>query len=1208
MGSRFLDSSESGGSSDLSSLSNGSFEINASSLTAQNLIPNKAMKTDSSRKIVSADLEIGDITDLQTSLDTKTQLDFTETTNVIATPAADTLRLYSKNDKFYYKNDAGVEINILTGEKSGSRWNFSTSTASGAASGTFRFNNNTPSSATQLYININDSNDIDETPILSSLNTGDQIYFKTETNGKLYTIGGPGVSNGVYFSFLITLDTQNNTANYTDGESVGITIIPQANSLQVAYDISNVPQFAIDPSKPLTLKNTGTSTCLDVKNQANDSILTVVGDTVLIQGSNVAIDIATNLASIGTLNSEMTATEAATALNSTNISTNLSSIGTLNSEMTATEAATLANTNSIATNLSSIGTLNSEMTATEAATALNATNIATNLASIGTLNSEMTATEVATALNATNIATNLSNISLNDTEIIDLKTKTNNISLTSTVINTVFNGNLSTSKVVAPIVEHGTQVTVQAPDVRIIAQTNNINLLCNKATLAQGTITDDNQILTKSYTNGKLVENKATDNFIISNETTSGQSLTGSNNYLFGVGTGASLVANNNNILIGKNSGNFLTSSSNVGIGHNSMLNLTGGNNTALGTACLKGVVNGSVSQPPDGNTAIGQTSMSVIDTGASDNTAIGKQAGNTISTGSRNTFLGAYSDISSGILTDTICLGQGAVATASRQMMVGSTSSSQAIEQIIPAIDAVKTDLGSSTKQFKDIYLANQIILNNNGLNLQSNNISSTGGINITSLGTGTSQLNSNVAVGLQAPDISFSGKTVSDQTIAEIVDNDQLTTREFVTTAVAGGLPQPTVITGILTKSVDLNYINLATSIENVLQTPVTFTQSGNIDEDIQNGVVSIEILESRIYEITFIGEFSTGQINNPTAGVTYIINRKRGSTNTSLGTKNYALVSTPVNFTYSGPLIVGDKITISVFAGSGVGLFSCAAAELTVQTVSLVTLSTRINTNQSSQLLLAPLANPVFTTPVTLQNSNGTELNLIRNASDNKVTINENGLTIYKNPLSAVGYRFRMVTANHLAFETSNTERMRITEDGFIGVGTDSPANMLHLRDTNGLAEIQLERASDNKLVLGSNSLSITKSGSSSFAIGTNTANSLNFKTSNTNRIIIGADGSVDIPVSTNTPLQYIENSASDPSPVSGSSILYAKDVSNSSEMFCLDASGNSTRLSSHNSADEWEYLSTNSDGILTRINMISVIQCLEQLTGKTFIHHT
>ena len=84
--------------------------------------------------------------------------------------------------------------------------------------------------------------------------------------------------------------------------------------------------------------------------------------------------------------------------------------------------------------------------------------------------------------------------------------------------------------------------------------------------------------------------------------------------------------------------------------------------------------------------------------------------------------------------------------------------------------------------------------------------------------------------------------------------------------------------------------------------------------------------------------------------------------------------------------------------------------------------------------------------------------------------------------------------------------------------------------------------------------------------------------------------------------------LANQASDPSGVTDSSHIYAKDDAGSSEVYVRDEAGNVTKISPHNEAGEWEYYSRNSKtGKTVRINMEKLVAEVEKLSGKTFIEN-
>lgn len=77
-------------------------------------------------------------------------------------------------------------------------------------------------------------------------------------------------------------------------------------------------------------------------------------------------------------------------------------------------------------------------------------------------------------------------------------------------------------------------------------------------------------------------------------------------------------------------------------------------------------------------------------------------------------------------------------------------------------------------------------------------------------------------------------------------------------------------------------------------------------------------------------------------------------------------------------------------------------------------------------------------------------------------------------------------------------------------------------------------------------------------------------------------------------------------SDPTTVTNTAHIYAKDEAASAEVFVRDEAGNVTKISPHNALGEWEYYSRNTKtGKTVRVNMEEMIRDLEQLTGKKYI---
>ena len=122
------------------------------------------------------------------------------------------------------------------------------------------------------------------------------------------------------------------------------------------------------------------------------------------------------------------------------------------------------------------------------------------------------------------------------------------------------------------------------------------------------------------------------------------------------------------------------------------------------------------------------------------------------------------------------------------------------------------------------------------------------------------------------------------------------------------------------------------------------------------------------------------------------------------------------------------------------------------------------------------------------------------------------------------------------------TSPAERMRVTHDGKVGIGTTSPSLTL---DVEGDARI------DNHLALS-------------------------------------CDGT------------------SDPSLFVNHAHIYSKLVSGHAEIFVRDSNGNVTQISPHTPEGEWQYFSKNTrTGKIVRVNMEKMIRKLEEITGESFM---
>jgi len=206
---------------------------------------------------------------------------------------------------------------------------------------------------------------------------------------------------------------------------------------------------------------------------------------------------------------------------------------------------------------------------------------------------------------------------------------------------------------------------------------------------------------------------KPIDNIIISQETTSGQSLPSNSSA---------------NVVLGFASGVLTTSNSNVFIGKNAGKNCVNGTNTSVGTSALRGDASATVSG--NGNSCLGQQALQTVSS-ADDNSCVGKQAmknlttgdsnvcfgkgsGLVLTAGSHNTLLGTGANVSNLNAQYAISIGADSVVAENNSCVVGGSTTGSRINSIITGVTNT-CDLGNSSRKFKDIHLQGRLICGSN-------------------------------------------------------------------------------------------------------------------------------------------------------------------------------------------------------------------------------------------------------------------------------------------------------------------------------------------------------------------------------------------------------------------------------------------------------------------------------------------------------------
>lgn len=189
-------------------------------------------------------------------------------------------------------------------------------------------------------------------------------------------------------------------------------------------------------------------------------------------------------------------------------------------------------------------------------------------------------------------------------------------------------------------------------------------------------------------------------------KTTSGQNNTAVGAFAsFATTSGNSNVAVGTNALLTNSSGSYntvvgtaglwkeSTPSKNTVVGSNAMEGAGGaGSESSVGNVAVGAQALGSYSNAQQ-NTVVGTTALYNLATGTG-NVAVGSGVGATLRTGSNNTLLGTGADVTVDGISHSTMLGAGAKATASNQIVLGTTGDTVVIPGMIEMSGAVKQKL----------------------------------------------------------------------------------------------------------------------------------------------------------------------------------------------------------------------------------------------------------------------------------------------------------------------------------------------------------------------------------------------------------------------------------------------------------------------------------------------------------------------------------
>jgi hypothetical protein len=758
--------------------------IDVGTLFVESLQPNRPVRSDTNRQLVSGDVTIGEVTNLSTALSTKAQLDFVETGGAPANPDVGNLRLYAKIDGIYTKNSSGLEQKVGGAGTVNSIWLFDTATTGTPTSGTYRTNNATPASVTQVVIATDDSQGNSYRPLLELMNSGDHIGFQNadRTNIKFYSVTD-NVDSTTYFTLTVVFQSQTNTANYTLNQPVDVIFLSGGNPFNQTLNQQDAVQFqrvTIDDAAAPSLElkdsgalNIGTVTAsLDIQDSTDAIAATLSIDgagNLELKNNNASkkLTLAANFTSVEInddlnevsvsgqvkISDPLTGTTTITGTGLTTVNTDLLPLVTRvepgkievdTLKPSPNQPLTLSNTSESAkiqildtpspydivftgsTNLGNIATADLIIEGTIAnqpKLTIKTTDAATSNGAICFTDSTDTVAGQLSMDGAGNMElknnNTLKNLTLaSDNNNIVIENNPNRIQMNTNVVliqdaqPTMVINDTDNTAAAANCKLYMTGTDADAASMIMDAGSLTFSNLTSGTVLAMessGALTvqrsgaaDTDSVFevkngagTTSFSvngNGDVVLGSS-DNITIGNAAiTQG----GSENLAIGGNNMTGTPSGNANVCVGFRAGEDLGAGGlNVLVGHNAGKAIfNGGNNTCIGYFAGNSLLNDS------NNVLIGDEAGTAF-TSVSDIVAVGKGAGGIGTGSSYSTCIGSSSQTTG---TYGIALGYNTVAAA-QQCVLGSSTLAQSITVLLPGIDN-NTDLGSSAKNFKNLYV----------------------------------------------------------------------------------------------------------------------------------------------------------------------------------------------------------------------------------------------------------------------------------------------------------------------------------------------------------------------------------------------------------------------------------------------------------------------------------------------------------------------
>jgi hypothetical protein len=479
----------------------------------------------------------------------------------------------------------------------------------------------------------------------------------------------------------------------------------------------------------------------------------------------------------------------------------------------------------------------------------------------------------------------------------------------------------------------------------------------------------------------------------------------------------------------------------NTAIGHNSLyFNTIGSYNTANGVTALSGNTTGNY------NVASGLEALFSSTTG-NDNTALGHRALFTNTTGSNNTTLGAYADVSTNNLTNATAIGYNAKVGASNSLVLGGT-----------AVDAVNVGITTTTPETSlDVAGKGQIWVREStggglaatagkGFKIEANSLggilqaydyatatsrniimqSSGGDVGIGNIGIPANKLEISHGTagnsGLRLTNLTNAG-ILSTNASGDVINN--------TTPNVANGLFWG--LTGNSGTAPATNFVGTTDAQDFVTRTNNTekmrVTSAGNVGINTTTPTAKLTALSSNNTEDAITGNHTSGSTTTAYHGV------KGNVTNVAYtSATGYLAYHNTANATYGMYATGGNYAGVllnKTYIGNVQPTIAINTADLEVSNVTAGTTAANLTLRQSTALTVA-----------------SSDMGYL-NFGDNTLAAPQASIRASRDLAGGAGdLPTRLTFHTTPDASTTLTERMRITENGNVGIGTINPLSKLHV----------------------------------------------------------------------------------------------------------------------------------------------------------------